>query len=62
LTDLGEQPVSIGMKVEMVTRKIKEDIERKGMILYGYKFKPVMQGLIGCWFLKRLPEMEGVFY
>ena len=44
LTDLGEQPVTIGMKVEMVTRKIREDIEKKGMIVYGYKFRPVMQG------------------
>jgi uncharacterized OB-fold protein len=37
-------PVTIGMKVEMVTRKIREDIEKKGMIVYGYKFRPVMQG------------------
>jgi uncharacterized OB-fold protein len=45
LTDLGEQPVSIGMKVEMVTRKIREDVERKGMIVYGYKFRPVLADL-----------------
>ena len=44
LTDLGEQPVTIGMKVEMVTRKIREDIEKKGMIVYGYKFRPVGLG------------------
>ena len=44
LTDLGEQPVSIGMTVEMVTRKIREDVEKKGVIVYGYKFRPVMQG------------------
>ena len=44
LTDLGEQPVEIGMPVEMVTRKIREDEEKKGVIVYGYKFRPVMQG------------------
>jgi uncharacterized OB-fold protein len=42
LTDLGEQPVEIGMPVEMVTRKIREDEEKKGVIVYGYKFRPVM--------------------
>jgi uncharacterized protein len=42
LTDLGEEPVQIGMPVEMVTRKIREDGERKGIIVYGYKFRPVM--------------------
>ena len=30
LTDLGEQPVSIGMTVEMVTRKIRDDIDEQG--------------------------------
>jgi uncharacterized protein len=44
LTDLGEQPVEIGMPVEMVTRKIRSDESDKGMIVYGYKFRPVMQG------------------
>ncbi len=39
LTDLGEQPVEIGMPVEMVTRKLREDGER-GMLVYGYKFRP----------------------
>ena len=42
LTDLGEQPVQIGMPVEMVTRKIREDVEERGMLVYGYKFRPVM--------------------
>ncbi len=45
LTDLGSEPVEIGMQVEMVTRKLKEDGER-GMIVYGYKFRPVMEGSI----------------
>ncbi|NPV86895.1 MAG: Zn-ribbon domain-containing OB-fold protein [Anaerolineae bacterium] len=44
LTDLGEQPVEIGMPVEMVTRRIREDEEDKGIIVYGYKFRPVMAG------------------
>ncbi len=42
LTDLGEEPVSIGMPVEMVTRKIRNDGDERGMIVYGYKFRPVM--------------------
>lgn len=44
LTDLGEQPVQIGMPVEMVTRKIREDDGERGVILYGYKFRPVGLG------------------
>jgi uncharacterized OB-fold protein len=43
LTDLGDQHVSIGMPVEMVTRKIKNDGDERGIIVYGYKFRPVMQ-------------------
>lgn len=38
LTDL-EGPVEIGMRVEMVTRKLRTE-GRQGMILYGYKFRP----------------------
>lgn len=41
LTDLGDQPVEIGMPVEMVTRRLREDGER-GMLVYGYKFRPVL--------------------
>ena len=44
LTDLGEEPVKIGMPVEMVTRRIRSDGNDRGMIVYGYKFRPVMQG------------------
>ncbi len=44
LTDLGEQPVEIGMPVEMVTRKIRTDDDERGMIVYGYKFRPVLNG------------------
>jgi hypothetical protein len=30
------------LPVEKVTRKIREDVEKKGMIVYGYKFRPIM--------------------
>jgi len=40
LTDLGEHPVEIGMPVEMVTRKIRSDGDERGMLVYGYKFRP----------------------
>jgi uncharacterized OB-fold protein len=42
LTDLGDQSVQIGMPVEMVTRKIRSDADQKGMLIYGYKFRPVL--------------------
>ena len=42
LTDLNEEKVEIGMPVEMVTRRIKEDGDERGMLIYGYKFRPVM--------------------
>lgn len=44
LTDLGAEPVKIGMPVEMVTRRIRSDGNDRGMLVYGYKFRPVMQG------------------
>ncbi len=40
LTDLGAQPVEIGMPVEMVTRKIRSDGNERGILVYGYKFRP----------------------
>jgi hypothetical protein len=40
LTDLGDQPVSIGAPVEMVTRRLRQDGDERGMIVYGYKFRP----------------------
>ena len=46
LTDLGEEPVAIGMPVEMVTRRLREDVEQKGILVYGYKFRPVMAGTL----------------
>jgi uncharacterized OB-fold protein len=42
LTDLGSEPVEIGMPVEMVTRKLRTDDAERGIIVYGYKFRPVM--------------------
>jgi uncharacterized OB-fold protein len=43
LTDLGDQPVEIGIPVEMVTRKLRNDGDERGMIVYGYKFRPAVQ-------------------
>jgi len=40
LTDLGDQEVQIGMPVEMVTRRIRQDGDERGMLVYGYKFRP----------------------
>jgi uncharacterized protein len=41
LTDV-DGPVTIGDRVEMVTRKLAAD-GNKGMILYGYKFRRPMR-------------------
>jgi len=41
ITDLDE-PVAIGDKVEMVTRKLTTEGAR-GMIVYGYKFRKVLK-------------------
>jgi uncharacterized OB-fold protein len=43
LTDMGDQPVQIGMPVEMVTRKIRNDGNEAGIIVYGYKFRPAVR-------------------
>lgn len=40
LTDL-DSDIAIGDRVEMVTRKLTTD-GAKGMIVYGYKFRPAM--------------------
>ncbi|MBN2047611.1 MAG: Zn-ribbon domain-containing OB-fold protein [Anaerolineaceae bacterium] len=45
LTDVALDAVSIGMPVEMVTRKLRSDHGDDGVIVYGYKFRPVMAGL-----------------
>jgi len=41
ITDLDEQPLVIGDRVEMVTRKLTTEGKR-GMIVYGYKFRKVL--------------------
>ena len=41
MTDVDNSDVKIGMPVEMVTRKLREDGE-KGILVYGYKFRPVL--------------------
>lgn len=41
LTDIDGE-VAIGDRVELVTRKLTTDGDR-GMIIYGYKFRPAMQ-------------------
>ena len=43
LTDLGEAEPAIGMPVEMVVRCIRQDGDERGMLIYGYKFRPVME-------------------
>ena len=42
LTDVDAEEVSIGMPVEMVTRKLSQEGD-EGQILYGYKFRPLLQ-------------------
>jgi uncharacterized protein len=42
LTDVDSGEVSIGMPVEMVTRKLSQEGE-EGQILYGYKFRPLLR-------------------
>ncbi len=41
LTDMDFDEVEIGMPVEMVTRKLRTDGD-EGMIMYGYKFRPIL--------------------
>jgi hypothetical protein len=43
LTDLGSEPVEIGTPVEMVTRRLRQDGDERGLIVYGYKFRPLLQ-------------------
>ena len=40
LTDLGNDKVEIGTPVEMVTRRLRSDGDERGMLVYGYKFRP----------------------
>jgi len=43
LTDLGDQSVEIGTPVEMVTRRLKQDGDERSLLVYGYKFRPVIR-------------------
>ena len=42
LTDMGDQKVEIGMPVEMITRKLGQDGDERGLLVYGYKFRPLV--------------------
>ena len=42
LTDLQDKHVEIGMPVEMVTRKLRSATDERGMLVYGYKFRPLV--------------------
>ncbi len=41
ITDLDDQPLEIGDRVEMVTRKLTTEGKR-GVIIYGYKFRKIL--------------------
>jgi uncharacterized protein len=43
LTDLDDKPVEIGMPVEMVTRRLRSDGDERGVLVYGYKFRPALR-------------------
>jgi scaffold protein (connect acetoacetyl-CoA thiolase and HMG-CoA synthase) len=42
ITDVENSAVEIGMPVEMVTRKMRNDGDERGLIVYGYKFRPAV--------------------
>ena len=44
LTDVEREDVTIGMPVEMVTRRMHEEGE-EGIIVYNYKFRPLLQSV-----------------
>src|SRR5512136_1951210 len=39
LTDLGSQPVEIGMAVELLTPRLPPDSAERRMLIYGHKFR-----------------------
>lgn len=41
LTDCAEADLTIGLPVEMVTRRLK-DTGKDGLLVYGYKFRPLL--------------------
>lgn len=42
LTDLGGERPEIGMPVEMTTRLLRSAGDERGMLVYGYKFRPII--------------------
>lgn len=40
LTDVNDADLEIGMRMEMVTRKIRQEEGERGLLVYGYKFRP----------------------
>lgn len=46
LTDLENKQVEIGMPVEMVTRRLRSATDERGMLVYGYKFRPKLHKTI----------------
>jgi uncharacterized protein len=42
LTDVDQDKVEIGMPVEMVTRRLRSDGDERGLLVYGYKFRPLL--------------------
>lgn len=47
LTDL-EGEVRIGAPVEMVTRRLRSDGDERGLLVYGYKFRPVLESRLAA--------------
>ncbi|MBN2499793.1 MAG: Zn-ribbon domain-containing OB-fold protein [Anaerolineales bacterium] len=46
LTDLENRDVEVGMPVEMVTRRLRSATDERGMLVYGYKFRPVLKAAV----------------
>ena len=42
LTDVDGQDIRIGAPVEMVTRRLRSDGDERGLLVYGYKFRPTL--------------------
>ncbi|NJP05902.1 MAG: hypothetical protein HC837_09905 [Chloroflexaceae bacterium] len=42
LTDCAEEDLFIGQPVEMVTRLLRRPTDKDGVLVYGYKFRPVL--------------------
>jgi uncharacterized OB-fold protein len=43
LTDHEDGQIEIGTPVEMVTRRLRSADDERGLLVYGYKFRPVLQ-------------------